>query len=87
MGRCPVTAAAQSAALVAAGAALYALYARWASRKWELPTRRLLDKAVLLAQRQRDFCPAQSISYAKHGHFSWLVATVHAWSTSRAAFS
>lgn len=64
MGRCPVTAAAQSAALVAAGAALYALYVRWASRKWELPTRRLLDKAVLLAQRQRDFCPAQSISYA-----------------------
>ena len=59
---------AKQAALVATGAALYALCVRWLGRRATRASKSnhnsLLDKAALLAQRRRDFCPAQSISYA-----------------------
>ena len=56
-------------ALLAAGAvgalAASALFRRWASSRRKLHRRSsTLDKAKLLEQRRRDFCPAQSISYA-----------------------
>ena len=53
-------------AAAAAGAALAlairAVYGRRRRRRWTAAP--LLPKATLLAQRRRDFCPAQSISYA-----------------------
>ena len=42
--------------------AIRAVYGRRRRRRWTAAP--LLPKATLLAQRRRDFCPAQSISYA-----------------------